>query len=82
MHGFRKYALVACLSAALTATPAMAHDKGKVGEGIFSRLLAFFGIVLNNRFSIPPGAPAEDESRASTPPEDTVAESRISIPHG
>ena len=82
MQGLRKYAVVVSLTAVLIATPAMAQDNGGLGDGIFSRLLAFFGIVLNSRLSTPPGAPAEDESRVSIPPGDTVAENRVSIPPG
>jgi hypothetical protein len=82
MQGLRKYAVVVCLTAALSATPAVAEPSGSPGDGIFSRLLAFFGIVLHSRWSIPPGAPAQDDSRLSTPPGDTVAESRFSIPPG
>lgn len=82
MQGLRKYVVVVSLTAALTATPAMGQQNGRLAEGIFLRLLAFFGIVLNSRLSTPPGAPAEDESRYSIPPGDTIAESRISIPHG
>lgn len=89
MQEFRKYALVVCLTTtmvfatALTAAPVDAtHRHGSLGDGIFVRLLAFFGIVLHSRTSIPPGAPEESQSRVSIPPGGIEPESRLSTPPG
>lgn len=55
MQRFRKYALVVSLSVALATTPAMACPNEGLDEGFFSRLFAFFEIVLQSRVSTPPG---------------------------
>ncbi|HEY0372994.1 MAG TPA: hypothetical protein VGD79_13395 [Thermoanaerobaculia bacterium] len=87
MQGFRKYALVVSLSAALIATVATnatvltAQRTGSVNIGIIARVLRFFGIAAQSRFSIPPGD--KDEGRWSLPPGEGVEpESRWSIPPG
>ncbi|HEX6095013.1 MAG TPA: hypothetical protein VF432_01720 [Thermoanaerobaculia bacterium] len=43
------------LSAAATSTPATAHRHGSLDDSLITQILDFFGIELQNRFSIPPG---------------------------
>jgi hypothetical protein len=59
MQGFRKYVLAVSLSAALVvgagASTPVPHRHGSLDDSVIARVLAFFGIELHSRVSIPPG---------------------------
>jgi hypothetical protein len=60
MQGFRKYALVVCLSTAIAlsatnSTPKTAHRHGSLDDSIITKILDFFGIELQSRYGTPPG---------------------------
>ncbi len=63
MQGFRKFALVVCLSTTIVFGAAAsgaqknhrAHHAGSLDDGIITTILNFFGITLESRVSIPPG---------------------------